>query len=150
MNPYGWLPSPACVDVCVWIMLFPCECLSGSHFCGWCSRLGMCECVCCWCLLPWLFFAACAFPQPVHDCVFICVQLHFLCAFWSVLAFGPKDALHSPRPFHSQLWIRDGAMICGNDFLNATNLCFPPFLPISQPPPFWATESALLCALNER
>lgn len=93
---------------------------------------GACICLC-------LFFYLCIYPACsysqvyVHShvcvsvCVSVCVQPHFLCACWSILAFGEKDAVHSPRLLRFQHWIRDGAMICGNDFLNA-NLCFPPLL----------------------
>ncbi len=148
MNPHGMLPSPWCVDVCVWRVVFPCECLSRSHFCGLCFpifktwHVWMCLLLVLACVYA-LFFCLCIYPTCLYSqvcvhahecvsvCVCICVQPHFLCACWSILAFGEKDAVHSPRLRRFQHWIRDGAMICGNDFLNATNLCFPPSLPFT-------------------
>lgn len=151
--------------VCVWV---------GSIFvvlvCLY-STLGMCECVCCWWLhecvhliflfvhLSNLLSSVCACTRVCQCmCLCVCVQPHFLWACWSILAFGEKDAVRSPRLLCFQHWIRDRAMICGNDFINATNLSFPPSLPFSLSfslslsvyPPSWVGESALLCALNER
>lgn len=146
MNPYGILPPPWCVDVCVceeryspvcvWVVLISVVCV-----CPY-SRFGMWKYVCCWYIHMCISFY---FPPPpsfhiyptslysqfyVHlqvcgsECVSVCVEPHFLCACWSILAFEEKCAVHSPRLFPFQHWIRDGAMICGNNFLNTTNLCF--------------------------
>lgn len=131
--------SPVClrrgfnfmVCVCLRSRLGMCECLLLVHahaclssprmciypvsLCSWVcehSDTHMCVCVC------------------VRICVSICVQPHFLCACWSILAFGEKDAVHSPQLLCFQHWIRDGVMICGNDFLNAANLCLPFLYPI--------------------
>lgn len=167
MNLGGMLPSPWHVDACVWRVVFPCVCQSRSHFCGWCLsvfktwHVGMCLLL----VLAWV----CTSHVPV--CAFRCMRMHKSVAVrvfvFSLISSEPagqfwhlerKTLCVPPRLLCFQLWIRDRAMICGSDFINATNLSFPPSLPfslflcvsLSPRPPSWVGESALLCALNER
>lgn len=125
-------------------------------------------CICVY-LFPFFFQSAHSSNQPVfttlsafatawqHMRVYLCSASFPLCACWSILAFEEKYAVRSPWRFPFQHWIRDGAMICGNNFFKRHQSVFLSLssfhclsLFAAPPLPSWASESALLCALNER
>lgn len=151
MNPYGILPLPWCVDVCVWRVVFPSVYLSGSHFCGLCLPVFKI-----WhvkiCLLLvhayvyiffLFFFSVCTFIQPacIHNfkCICNCVAAHACLFVFSLISSVPAGQFWHLR--RSMLCVPHGTFLSSTElemglwyveiiFLNATNLCFslsPPF-----------------------